>query len=585
MALGALVGAWQLRSARADLLIARSQLQSVARDLGQAQTAEGRALLRASTTDAVRRTERARSRLRGSLPLQMVGALPGLSAQRSGIIGAADVAARASAVAADLAAVADQNVEAITLRNGSIDVTALARFADEAGGAARRIAALPKAHRGGQWGVLARNTRHLDDVVDDAGRRLATGAGTLRATADLLGAAGPRRYFLALQNNAEMRDQGMVLSFAVAEANDGRLRIVRSGRTTELELRQPVTDIALGPGTRQVFQALAPLQFWQSVNAWADTELSGRAMMSMYRAATGERVDGVITLDVPALAGLLGVTGPVNVDGIAEPISADNAGRILLNDLYVADRSKAQSERRERLAEVAAAVTAKLQTSTVDAAGLAQALGTAAAGRHLSITSAHASEQRAFVAAGLGGGPAAHHPERTIHLAVENGTATKLDYFVKPRIAFDVSVTPDDSAVVRATVTIPNTAPVPTPDTFQFADQIVQFTPGLYKARVYFWGPRGSEQLDSVEDSGLNLSWSATDVAAGTSATATFTTVVANAVRGGELRLRFVPQPRLTPAQIRVSVAGMGRRVLSKPQIPARWDRSLDLRWMVSEPR
>ncbi|HVE95364.1 MAG TPA: DUF4012 domain-containing protein [Acidimicrobiales bacterium] len=531
----------------------------------------------------MKRTARARDRLRGSLPLQIAGLVPGLSTQRTGLVRSADIAAEASAVAAGLAAEADRNADAIALRGGAVDVAALVRFADDAKAAATRIQALPRAHASGQWGLVAKATRDLDREVADAGHRLSTGAGTLRATAGLLGADGPRRFFVALQNNAEMRDQGMVLQYAVAETADGRLNLARRGRVTEIELARPISDITLSPGTQSVFGSLAPLQLWQSVNAFADSELSGRAMISMYRQATGEAVDGVIALDVPALAEILGVTGPVTIPGIPEPINRENAGRVLLNDLYAADRTLDQSDRRERLADVAAAVTERLQNSAVDAAGLADALGRAAAGGHLRVTSVKASEQKAFVAAGLAGGPGAQHPERTIHVSVQNGTATKLDYFVRPKITFDVSVTPDDAAVVRATVTIPNTAPVPTPPSFQFGpDKIVQFTPGLYKARTYFWGPRGSDQLNSAEDSGLNLSWGAIDVPAGQTKELSFTTVIPQAVQEGVLRLRFVPQPRLEPAEISISVSGIGRRIATAPNVAKDWDRTLDLKWKLS---
>lgn len=580
---GGAFGALQLRSARADLLIARADLQSVARGLGRAQNPEGRAALRASTADAVKRTARARDRLRGSLPLQIAGLVPGLSTQRTGLVRSADVAAEAASIASGLAAEADRNADAIALRGGAVDVAALVRFADDAQRAAKRVRALPRAHSAGQWGFIAEATRDLDREVIDAGHRLGTGAGTLRATAGLLGADGPRRFFIALQNNAEMRDQGMVLQYAVAETAEGRLNLVRRGRVTDIELARPISDLTLSPGTQAVFGSLVPLQLWQSVNAFADSALSGRAMVSMYRQATGETVDGVIALDVPALAEILGVTGPVTIAGIPEPISKENAGRVLLNDLYAADRTPDQSDRRERLADVAAAVTERLQSSAVDAAALADALGRAAAGGHLRVTSTKAAEQKAFVAAGLAGGPAARHPERTIHVSVQSGTATKLDYFVRPKISFDVSVTPDDAAVVRATVAIPNRAPVPTPPSFQFGpDGIVQFTPGLYKARVYFWGPRGSDQLNSAQDSGLNLSWGAIDVPAGATKEMSFTTVVPKAVRNGVLRLRFVPQPRLEPAEISVSVAGIGRRVSSAPNVGRDWDRTLDLEWRLS---
>ena len=54
---------------------------------------------------------------------------------------------------------------------------------------------------------------HSDRLLDAA-----AAMGVARAFA---GAEGERRYFVALQNNAEMRDGGMVLSYAVIHFSRG----------------------------------------------------------------------------------------------------------------------------------------------------------------------------------------------------------------------------------------------------------------------------------------------------------------------------------------------------------------------------
>ena len=57
-------------------------------------------------------------------------------------------------------------------------------------------------------------------------------------------------------------------------------------------------------------------------------------MQAMFAAATGTHVDGVIGIDVVALQALLGLTGPVTVSGIPEPITTQNAAYVLLDQLY-----------------------------------------------------------------------------------------------------------------------------------------------------------------------------------------------------------------------------------------------------------
>jgi hypothetical protein len=302
----------------------------------------------------------------------------------------------------------------------------------------------------------------------------------------------------------------------------------------------------------------------------------------MYEAATGERVDGVVALDVPTLAALLSVTGPVSVDGIAQPIGAGNASEVLLDDLYAASTSFRDPRRLEQLAATLDAVVTKLQTGSLNGAALVRALWTTARGGHTWVAAADPATQQAFEDAGLGGAPGRIHPERTIHLSVQNGTATKLDYFVDPKVDVAVAVNADDSAIVTTTVTLPNAAPVPTPAGEQFGpDGFVTATAGLYRGRVYFWGPSTGDQLDSVPESGLRLSFGVTDVPAGGTGKLTFTTVVPHAVRDGKLELRFVPQPRVRPMQLRVHVTAVGRKIRT-PSVTATWDHTLDLVWRVS---
>ena len=319
----------------------------------------------------------------------------------------------------------------------------------------------------------------------------------MRVAAVLLGADGPRRMFIALQNNAEMRDQGMVLSYAVAESANGSFHITRSGSVQDMPLLlAPVTDVTLPSGTQAVFGSLHPLQLWQSVNATADTALAGRAMQSMYRAATGDPVDGTIALDVPALASLLSVTGPVSVAGIAEPISSENAAR---GPAQRPVRASRQLERRHprhgnnNSPTVAAAVIDRIESGPINAPSLdSRARQRRRRRSHLGHERGP-DDQAALERAGLSGpvGPRGRRieqftsPSRTARRTNSTGSSTR-------SVDMDVSVTPDGTAVDHPTVTVPNRAPVPTPSSEQFGpDRIVTDVAGLYRARVYFWGPAG----------------------------------------------------------------------------------------------
>ncbi len=333
-----------------------------------------------------------------------------------------------------------------------------------------------------------------------------------------------------------------------------------------------------------MFGPIRPTQTWQSVNATADFAFSGRAMAAMYRQATGQAVDGVIALDVPALAGLLGTVGPVSIDGLAEPVTAGNVGRLLLNDFYqgLAPTSD-QTLRRERQADVVQAVMDRVTGQPHDAVALGRALGEAAAGGHLRLWSAQPGEEDVFERTGLGGGPATKEPDRTFHVAVQNRTASKLDYFVRPAVHQDVRLTSQGTAVVRTTVVIDNQAPKDATPSYQFGPAGFTEKPGDYLAWVLLWGPEGSRQLQNgVAESGLQLSQFVLVVPAGERREVVFETEVADAVRGGELRLRLVPQPRLAPMPLSVTLRSEGRRVTAGPlEWQGPWDRVRNLSWKV----
>src|SRR5205807_3126768 len=135
----------------------------------------------------------------------------------------------------------------------------------------------------------------------------------------------------------------------VVDVDRGHLSFEHAGSITELALTRPVA-IPVPPGTQAAFGSTLPTKLWQSVNATADFAWSGQTMAAMYQQAKGRTVDGVIAIDVPGLASLLRVTGPVKVDGLSEPLTETSAPRLLLHDLYQqAPTDSAAAEREKQI--------------------------------------------------------------------------------------------------------------------------------------------------------------------------------------------------------------------------------------------
>ena len=377
-----------------------------------------------------------------------------------------------------------------------------------------------------------------------------------------LGADGARNYLIAGENDAEMRDQGDVLSLALMHAQNGTFNVDTVGSVDNIEPTHAV-DISMPKGTATVFGGYQPTSLWQSVNATADYPLSAGIMQAMFAQVQGVHVNGVIALDVPALASLLALTGPVTVPNIPGPISAQNVASVILHDQY-ADYppGSAQAQRRDNVAAVARATVALMKSEHVDLAALGSALATDAEGRHLVVWDETPSYEDTLNAMGASGAIDATAPTRTFHLAVENSTATKLDYYVNPSEDVQVHVTPTGEALVNTTVTVTNTTPANLGPTFQTGpDGINSFTPGQYVANVVLWSPRGSVTPQSTAESGLRLSQTRASVLPQQSQTVSFTSIIPHAVVNGRLQLRFVPQPRLTPIGFHLEISAPGWRV------------------------
>jgi len=543
---------------RVDLIAARETMRRLVNDPVTLRTAEGRTAATAQITSTLTALAGTRDRLAGSIPITMAQAVPGLRAQRAGMLALVDDVSSAATAGRDLLLGAESIGDGVQVKDGSVPLDGIRSFEASVREAGQAIGGLARSARG-LWGPLGDARQEFDELAISSSARLAGGADALRAAQSFMGATEDRRYLIAIQNNAEMRDQGMVLSYAVARFSGRRLIFEGSGSVGRLRLDRP-TATPVPEGTEEVFGFTMPTRFWQSVNATADFAFSGQAMVDMYRQATGEEVDGVIAIDVPGIAALLRVLGPVQVPGIPEPVSAGNAARVLLKDLYDGlppfdDRS----DRRERLGEVTEAVIGRLTSGTTNAVAVGQELAGAALGGHFRLWSRVGEEEEIFERTGLGGGPAASKADRTFHVAVENRTATKLDYYVKPSVRQEVQLTRAGTAVVRTTVTIDNQAPADAAPSYQLGPDPFTKKPGDYVAWVLLWGPAGSRQLSGgVEESGLNLSQRVVDIAAAQRREVTFETVIPDAVRDGVFELRLVPQPRLEPmpAEVKVSAEG-----------------------------
>ncbi|MEI8147787.1 MAG: DUF4012 domain-containing protein [Actinomycetes bacterium] len=369
-----------------------------------------------------------------------------------------------------------------------------------------------------------------------------------------LGSTGPRTYFVAGLNNSEMRDQGMVLSWAILKVHDGYFEMSNSATVGALALRTAAAPLT-GEGTKLVFGPLEPTRIWQSVNAVGDFRTSSKWMMAMYAAARNQHVDGVLGLDVVALENILRVTGSVHISSTKSAINSTNVARLILHDLYVKYPAGSQQQgRRDEVSAIAQSAVTKMKGGGFDSALLIKALAKSTGGRHLLFYDSNGNNEANIIKFGASG--ALLSPSSNlVHTSIQSGVAAKLDWFMRESLKYDIRVNSEGTAFVTTTINLDNTAPAHPKPSYAFGpDNTSTHIAGEYIARIYQWLPANSESPAAVRDEGLILTRTVVHVPAHQRNVAVLQAVIKNAVKDGALSFTFIPQGTLRPIPVTVTL-------------------------------
>jgi hypothetical protein len=571
-----LFAAKDLIDARRSLERARAAVTQLENDQSQLLTTEGRAAARQQLVTASKDAADAQATIDHSASLSLLSSVPIVGWQINGASNLASDVKTASTVGVQLIDAVDHVDRSSSGTNVSLASVAMLDQTVQ-----RSAATLASLHGStfGIWGPTADARTQFNQKIGHITDELDRGHQVLAFLGVFLGSTGPKTYLLAAENEAEMRDQGSVLSLGQIHAVDGKLSVDSPASVGDYPLSSPA-DYPIPPGTAKVFGGDFPTQIWQSANLTADFPWTGGDLVAMYRQATGVSDDGVVALDVHALAALLSLSGPVSVPGISTPVTAQNVEPLLLNTLYQ-QYSPDEGARKDELSQVATSTFDQLSQEHVSPSALAHALAQEISGRHLILYDEQPSQEATLRAYGASGAVDDVDPQRSFHLAVESATAAKLDYFIHSSISQRISVTASGDADVATTVTVANDAPAGQSPSYQLGpDDINTHVPGEYAGLVCLWSPRGSQAAGGVPESGLVLTERSIDVLPGQKATISFVTVIPKATLDGVLQLRWIPQSSFNPLALAISVRGpkgvvtssyAAPSLLTKPESPA-WD-------------
>lgn len=301
--------------------------------------------------------------------------------------------------------------------------------------------------------------RDVADALDSVPDRLRPLRRQVAALRDLL--AGPSSYLVVVGNNAEMRaGAGMPLSAGPADIRAGDIELGDFESTvTEMYAEHPTGRF--NAAVPEVFRRMYPR--WNLGRDFAETSVipyfpvTAPIYADIAADTQGWAVDGVLFIDAMALAELLSVVGPVDIEGTT--YSAATAPQLVLNQPYLDyDSLDERDERLEAQSELANALFDAIQQRDIDLLDVVAALQRSATGRHLMAWSRDPVLQDLFRSFGAAGDIS---PGETL-VSFQNTGANKLDWYIEPSIELDVEPLTTDEWQVTLQATIPNPAGIVT---------------------------------------------------------------------------------------------------------------------------
>ncbi|AHC24223.1 membrane protein [Mycolicibacterium neoaurum] len=282
-----------------------------------------------------------------------------------------------------------------------------------------------------------------------------------RLVPPMMGADGPRSYFMAFQTNAEARGTGGLLGgFGVLRFDNGVATVDTLGANTALD--KPFTPIDLGAEFNQNYGYANPFSDFRNSNLSPHFPYAAQIWKSMWAQQTGMNVDGVIALDPFALSYILGAVGPVTMpDG--EQVTKDNVVELTESTAYARFPTD-QAARKQYLQDIASEVVKKVTSASGSPRVLLEALGKAANEGRIAVWSAVPAEQELLEQT-----PLAHIvPDDDAPYAavvLNNLGGNKMDYYLEREIEYVADRCDGDTRNSTVTIRLKNAAPSgPLPD-------------------------------------------------------------------------------------------------------------------------
>jgi Protein of unknown function (DUF4012) len=308
---------------------------------------------------------------------------------------------------------------------------------------------------------LLRDARsELQKQTSEVAKLLQNTALAARVAPSLMGADGPRTYFMGFQTNAEARGTGGLLGgFGILRFDNGVPSVDTLASNTELD--KPFAPLDLGPEYADQYGFANTTTDYRNSNLSPHFPYAAQIWKSMWAQQTGVNVDGAVAIDPVALSYVLGAVGPVTMpDG--EVITRDNVVELTESTAYTRFPTD-QPARKKYLQDIAREVVNKMMGPMQSPRDLLDALGKAVSEGRIAVWSSSPDDQGLLEKT-----PLAHaipdDPAPYAAVVINNLGGNKLDYYLKRGIEYAAGGCAGETRNSTVTIRLTSTVPAGLPD-------------------------------------------------------------------------------------------------------------------------
>ncbi|WP_374152838.1 DUF4012 domain-containing protein [Pseudarthrobacter sp. WHRI 8279] len=315
----------------------------------------------------------------------------------------------------------------------------------------------------------------------------------------MLGSNEPRNYLLIIQNNAESRTSGGIPgALAILSVDGGRMTLGSQSSASELGVLSP--PLPVDPAQQQIYSARLG-KFMQDVNLTPDFPTAASTAQAMWERKTGDRVDGVVSIDPVALSYIMAGTGSISlstqelsaleVSGLPTELTSSNVVTTLLSDVYAEIEQPNLQD--IYFAGVAKEVFAKLSSGGADPQKLLDGIGKGISEGRVLVWSNRSEEQSVINRYPLSGsvaGPSVSPAQFGVYF--NDGTGAKMDYYVKRSVQLVKECPRDGYEQTTVRITNTNTAPADAATSlpaYVTGGGIYGVPPGSVQTNIVAYGP------------------------------------------------------------------------------------------------